>query len=144
MTNYKDFTITPSQALDLYAEKYPDSTIIELELELEDGIFVYKVKGIDEEKEYKMYINPKDGSITKLSEKISRGNFTEITNDQADNINDLVDAAINDAGDNSELSEWSLEIEDGMLELTVEVVLENKENIKYKYDLAAKELIKKK
>lgn len=144
MANYKDVKITPSEALDLYSEKYPESTVIELELELEDGIFVYKVKRIDAEKEYQIYIDSKDGSIIELTEKISRGHFTSIANNQADKINDLVNNALKDAGANSELSEWSLEIDEGMLELTVELILENNQERKYKYDLAAKELVKKK
>lgn len=144
MYKYEDIKLQPSEAYDMYVEKYPDTTVIEIELELKSGTYLYKVKGFDNEKEYKIYINPYTKEITEVTEKISHGMFTQIIKDHTNQIDELVDQAMKDAGDNSKLEEWSLEIDEGKLELKVEINLPDRDDLKYKYNLNTKELIKKK
>lgn len=144
MTNLEDIVLSPAEAFDLYVEKYPETTIIEIELELESGSYVYKVKGFDESKEYKLYINPYTKEIVEVNEKISKGMVTKIMRKHTDEIQELVDKTIKEAGEDSKLDEWSLEVDEGKLELKVELILKNKESQKYKYNLNTKELIKKK
>lgn len=142
MNAYKDMNVTPSEALQVYKEQYPDTTVKEVELEAKSQAYVYKVEGYDDEKEYKVYIDPKNGEIQETKEKRSKRIAKEITKEHTDKILTLVDKALK--GDNRTLYEWSLELEDGRLELTVKTDLENGERSNYKYDLDTGELLKKK
>ena len=144
MDKNKMTEINPGKAFDIYSEKYPNTTVIELELEAKAGRDVYKVKGFDEEKEYKVYIDARSGMITEVSEKIAKGRFTHVMRSHADQIQGVVDMALKDAGSSSSLKEWSLEVEDGILELSLEIALDNQEELKYKYNLLTKEVLKKK
>lgn len=144
MTNYNEIKLSPAEAFDLYNGEFPNTTVIEVELESKSGNFVYKVKGFDEEKEYKVYVNAITGKISEVNEKISKGMFTQIMRKHTDQIDELVSESLKDAGNNAKLCEWSLEVDEGILELTVEIDLENRESLKYKYNLISKDLIKKK
>ncbi len=144
MVKYEDIKLTPSQAFEIYMERYPNSTVKEVELDTKSNSYIYKVKGYDDEKKYKAYIDPVNGTITKVKEKLCKGNYKEITKSSTDKIQELVDKSLRDAGEGSRLDEWSLELEDGMLELEVEVKLKNGDDLEYEYNLATGELIKKK
>lgn len=142
--NKNTFEISPGKAFDIYSEKYPNTTIIELELEAKAGSHLYKVKGFDQDKEYKIYINADSGDIIEVSEKIAQGRFTHLMRSHADLIQALVDKTLKETGVGSNLVEWSLEVEDGILELSLEIDLENNEDVKYKYNLLTGALLKKK
>lgn len=144
MVKYEDIRLSPSDAFDIYIKRYPNSTVRELELDKKSKSYVYKVKGYDDEKKYKAYIDPMDGTITKVKEELTKGNYKEISQASTQKIKELVDKSLEDAGQASVLDEWSLELEDGMLELEVEVKLKNGDHIEYEYNLATGELLKKK
>lgn len=144
MVKYADIKLTPTDALNMYKKKYPNTTVKEVELEAKSKSYVYKVSGYDENKEYKLYINPKSGEITQVTEKISKGLYTHISGEHTDKIQAIVDKTLSDVGEGSELIEYSLEIEDGLLELKVEVFHPNQDDMKFKYNLATNELIKSK
>ena len=144
MVKYEDIKLSPTQALNLYVEKYPNTTVKEVELEAKSKSYVYKVSGYDAEKEYKIDINPKSGVITKVTEKVSKGLYTYISGEHTDKIQALVDKTLSDVGTDSELIEYSLEIDDGLLELKVEVRQPNQDDMKFKYNLGTGELIKSK
>ena len=144
MVRYEDVKLTPGDAIDKYLERYPGTTIREIELDTKDDSYIYKVKGYDGEKRYKAYIDPVDGLVSKVKEKIHKGNHNEITKDGTEKIKNLVDKSLADAGEGSRLDEWSLELEDGMLELEVEIDLKNGDEVEYKYNLETEELLKKK
>ena len=144
MVKYEDIKLSPSDAFDIYMERYPNSTVKEVELDKKSNSYIYKIKGYDDEKRYKAYIDPMDGTITKVKEKLSKGNYKEISGSSTQKIKELVDKSLQDAGEGSVLDEWSLELEDGMLELEVEVKLKNGDDIEYEYNLATGQLLKKK
>lgn len=136
--------LTPGDAFDVYVEEYPNTIVKEIELELDSNIYVYKVEGYDNEKEYKVYVDAVGGEITQIKEKFFQGKHKEITKESANKIQAVVDKALEDAGQNSELHEWSLEIKDRELVLALEIRLEDGTEIKYKYDLDTSTLLKKK
>ncbi len=142
MRNYSNLKVSPKEAFDLYLEKYPNTIVKEFELESKTNL--YKIKGRNQDKEYKVYIDPETGVIAKVVEQLSKGLYTEINRENTDKIQDLVNKTFEDAGTNSQLVEWSLDIDDGMLELSVEVKLENNDKVKYKYNLASGQLLKRK
>lgn len=142
MRHYSNLKVSPKEAFDLYLEKYPNTIVKEIELESKTNL--YKIKGRDQEKEYKVYIDPETGVIAKVVEQLSKGLYTEINRENTGKIQDLVNKTFEDVGANSQLVEWSLDIDDGMLELSVEVKLENNDKVKYKYNLASGQLLKRK
>ncbi len=143
MVKYKDIKISPSDAFELYMEKYPKTKVKEVELELKSNSYVYKIKGYDDEKKYEIYVDPANGTITQTKEKIFKGKHKDINKKNTDEIQELVDKALKESGKNSEINEWSLEIEDGILELKVKIKLENQDIVEYKYDIDSGELMKK-
>ena len=142
MNAYKDINLTPSEALQVYKEQYPETTVKEVELELKTQAYVYKVEGYDDEKEYKIYIDPNSGEIQETKEKRAKRIAKEITQEHTDKIQTIVNKALKDG--NGTLYEWSLELKDGRLELTVKTDLENGQYANYKYALDTGELLKKK
>ena len=143
MTNDK-IKITPGNAFDVYVEEYPNTTVKEVELELDGNIYVYKVEGYDDEREYKVYVDAVDGEITQIKEKFFQGKHKEITKESANKIQAVVDQALQAAGANSALHEWTLDIKNRELVLTLEIRLEDGSEIEYKYDLDTATLLKKK
>lgn len=144
MVKYEDIKISPSDAFEIYMEKYPKTKVKEVELELKSNSYVYKIKGYDDEKKYEIYVDTANGSITQTKEEIFQGKHRDIDKKNTEKIQELVDKALKDSGENSEINEWSLEIEDRSLELKVKINLENQDKIEYKYDLDSGELVKKK
>lgn len=141
---YDDIKLTPSDALNVYVEKYPETVVKEIELELKSNSYIYKVEGYDKEKEYKIYVDPVDGVITKTTEKISKRMYSDISKENTDKIGEILDRVLGEAPENSEIDKWSLELEDGELELDVRLNLENGESLEYRYKFARDELLRKK
>lgn len=141
MLKYEDIKLSPSDALDLYLERYPRAIVKEIELEKKSNSYVYELEGHDDEMEYEIYVDAIEGNIIETKEKLLKGNYKDIARESTDKIGEIIDKALREAGENSELYKWSLEIEDGMLELEVKVKLEDGRTIDYKYDLGRDELI---
>lgn len=144
MVKYEDIKLTPSDALDIYTEKYPNTTVKEIELEVKSNSYVYEVEGYDDQKIYEILIDPMDGTVLEVKEKLHQRMYKEIDKESTEKIEDLVNKTLQSAGENSRLHEWSLELEDGLLEFTVYLKLEDNKTVKYKYNLHSGELIKKK
>lgn len=144
MAAYKDVKITPTEALNIYLEKYPDAFIKEVELELKSGRFVYEVEGYTDNEKNELYIDSNNGDILEIKTQFFRGRYDRITPEATDQIMPLVEKALLDAGEGSKLYEYELEIEDLRLELEVKITLVDGTYANYKYDLGTGELIRKK
>lgn len=144
MEKYERVKITPSEALDIYMNKYPDTTVKELELELKSGRFIYEVEGYDDEQKYELKIDSTNGDILELEIKFFKGNYDQITREATDKIEALVNNALKEAGEGTALYEYELDIEDRRLELEVKMTLSNGQYANYKYDLDTGEVIRKK
>lgn len=144
MTAYEDVKLTPTEALNIYLEKYPDAYIKEVELELKSGRFVYEVEGYTDNEKNELYIDSNNGNILEMKTQFFRGRYDRITPEATDQIIPLVEKALADAGEGSQLYEYELEVEDLRLELEVKITGANGVYLNYKYDLGTGELIRKK
>lgn len=144
MEKYERVKITPSEALDIYLGKYPDTIVKEVELELKSGKFIYEVEGYDEEQEYELKIDSENGEILEVEIEFYKGNQDRITKDATDKIEPLVEKALNDAGEGTALYEYELDIENRRLVLEVKMTLANGQFANHKYDLDTGDLIRKK
>lgn len=143
MVRYENIKLTPSDALEIFLKEYPGRNVKKIELDRKSHSYVYKVKGYDDEKKYKLYINPDDGSIIELKEKINRKIIKDLNKDNTEKIQNLVDKSLKDAGEGSILDEWSLEMDKGLLILEVEIDLKNGNDVEYLYDLESEKLLKR-
>lgn len=144
MAAYSDVKLTPTEALNIYLEKYPNAYIKEVELELKSGRFVYEVEGYTDNEKNELYIDSSNGDILEIKTQFFRGRYDRITPEATDQIVPLVEKALTDAGEKSKLYEYELEVEDLRLELEVKITLADGNYANYKYDLGTGELIRKK
>lgn len=144
MSAYENVKLTPTEALNIYLDKYPDAYIKEIELELKSDVFVYEIEGYSGKERNELYIDSKNGNILEVKTKSFRGRYDQITPEATDKIKALVDEALSDAGEGSQLYEYELEVEDLRLELEVKITGANREQLSYKYDLDTGDLKRKK
>lgn len=144
MSAYENVKLTPTEALKIYLEEYPEAYIKEVELELKSGVFVYEVEGYTNNEKNELYIDSANGNILEKKTKFFRGRYDRITPEATDQIEALVDKALTDAGSGSKLYEYELEVEDLRLELEVKITGPSGEYLNYKYDLGTGDLIRKK
>lgn len=144
MEKYERVKITPSEALAIYMEKYPDTIVKEVELELKSGQFVYEVEGYDDEQEYELKIDSSNGDILELEVEFYKGNKDRITKEATDKIEPLVEKVLKEAGEGTALYEYELDIENRRLVLEIKMTLANGQYANHKYDLETGDLIRKK
>lgn len=143
IVKYEDIKLSPGDALKVYTDKYPGTIVKEVDLELKSNSYVYEIEGYDEEKTYEIYVDPINGNILETKEKLSKRIYKEINEENIGKIQDIVDKALKDSGENSKLYKWSLELENGILELDIKINLQNGEEVEYKYNSATEKTIKK-
>lgn len=141
--NYEEIELTASDIIRLCIEKYPHFQVKEIELEFESEGYLYSVEGFDGERNYEIDLDPVSGAMLKIEEEISPEVYWEVTLENANRVEFIVEQILNEVGGNSQLYEWSLENEDGILELDVEIIVENNEKIKYQYDFVTEEITQK-
>lgn len=144
MEKYERVKITPTEALAIYMEKYPDTIVKEVELELKSGQFVYEVEGYDEEHEYELKIDSANGNILEVEIEFHVGIENKITSEATDKIEPLVEKALKEAGEGTALYEYELDIENRRFVLEVKMTLVNGQYANHKYDLDTGNLIRKK
>lgn len=144
MEKYERVKITPTEALEIYMEKYPDTIVKEVELELKSGQFVYEVEGYDDEQEYELKIDSANGNILELEIEFYKGTANRITKEATDKIEPLVEKALKEAGAGTALYEYELDIENRRFALEVKMTLANGQYVNYKYDLDTGDIIRKK
>lgn len=140
---YEEIELTASDVIYLCEKRYPRFQIKEIELERKSGGYLYSIEGFDEEKNYEIEMDPVSGMMLKIEEEISPQVYWKITQEQTDQVGILVEKILKEAGNNSRLCEWSLENEDGIPKLDIEVKLENSEIVDYEYNFITKEIVKK-
>ncbi|NLI89870.1 MAG: PepSY domain-containing protein [Epulopiscium sp.] len=140
----ENIKITPSQALDVYVERYPNTTVKKVKLKAKSNSFVYEIKGYDNERKYEIYVSPMDGTIIQVKEKLLKGSHRQITRESTDKVDQAIDRAIKDIGKDSRIYEWSLELDDGSLEFIVKARTEDDKKIKYGYNLDTGEMARRK
>lgn len=112
--------IKPEEAYDIYLKQYPDFKVTGLNLDLEMNKHVYEVEGFMNNKESEVKIDAKTGDIIKdKSEKDLDFNQVEIMREDVLKISDLLEDALTEK--DSELREWTLDYDNNILELEVEI-----------------------
>lgn len=139
-TDYEDIELTAENILDLCLERYPSLLVKEIELEEEEEGFVYTLEAFDGEKNYEIEIDPVSGALIKIEEEISPETYWEITREQINQVETIIDKILAEAKESNRLHEWELENEDGLVELSLELITEDEEKRKYKYNFASKEI----
>ena len=145
--NYEDVKIKPEEAFDNYMEKYPNTMVTKVELDKNLGSYMYKVEGFDSEKEYEIKIHPGNGEVTKAGEEkylIDDDDKEDlITKENVDKVQALVDKSLIDAGEDVKLKEWTLDVDDGIAVLEVEIDVKGSNDIEYKYNVETGNLLEK-
>lgn len=140
-------SLSATEAYDLYISKYPDAKVEEIKLDVDSGagLTTYQVEGYSGQTKYQLKISAPDGSVIKEETEIKDDHISdgEITKDHVEKVESLVIKAIEDVGAGASLDEWSLEFENGIAQLEVEVNVDGLEDIEYKYNLETGELLKK-
>ncbi|OTP11854.1 hypothetical protein A5844_000068 [Enterococcus sp. 10A9_DIV0425] len=58
-----EIRVSVERAIELFEETYPDTVITSLELDSNFGSYFYTIEGVDDQKEYKVRIDAKDGIV---------------------------------------------------------------------------------
>ena len=143
--SYEEIVLTPMDAYDLFLDLYPEMQVTEMELDKYFGSYVYKIKGYKDNEKMKVKLDPINGDIIDTDSEIEDdlGRDKEITSANVEKIQALLDKALLDAGAGASVDEWTLEWEDEILELKVEIDLMDSRDIDYSYNIESGELIKK-
>ncbi len=142
---HRDIKVEPKEVSTVFMGKYPNAGIYELELELEDGSYIYEVKGYDSNKKYELKVNSVDGSIIKEKVVPNEGaiNKGKLVLEDVDKIQELIDRTVGDAGKDYKIKEWNLKHKNGLIIFTVEMLNDKNQEIEYKYDVNTGELLEK-
>ncbi|MGO1478216.1 PepSY domain-containing protein [Senegalia sp. (in: firmicutes)] len=143
---YEDITLSPQEAVDKFIESHADSKITEMQLDKNLNDYYYKIEGYDSDNDYEVKVNPVTGDIVSDDEDLidldDDDDKGEITKDHIAKIDSILDKAMNESGEGSNIKEWSLEYDDNKLIFEVEIEKDNND-IEYTYDLESGELIEK-
>jgi len=142
---YEDIKLTPEEVFNIYVKKYPNVKVNKLALDLDRRSYVYEVEGYDDTNKYELKIEPVDGKI--LGEEQEQRDHNdkdgEITIENVNKIQELIDKALKDAGNGYKVYEWELIFENSQSIFEIEVVDGNDHDIEYKYNINTMELIEK-
>ncbi len=101
----------------------------------------------DAAKEYEIRIHPGNGEVTKVGEEKDLIDDDDkedlITKEHVEKIQALVDKSLIGAGEDVKLKEWTLDVDDGIAVLEVEVDVKDSNDIEYKYNVETGNLLEK-
>lgn len=137
-----NLTLQPEEAFDVYQDKYPNATITQLQLDKDMGSYVYKVDGFEGTSEIEMKIDPMDGTILKEDTDMDDDmDDLAITREHVEKVMALVDQAVADGGEGAKLEEWTLDMDDGIAKLDVELDKQGMDDEERTYNVDTGELI---
>lgn len=141
-SEYDNVKITPAEAFDIYMDKHPTTLVKKVQLDKDLGNFVYKVEGFEANMEYELKIDPIDGSIIKEhSESDNDMDEMEIKRDHVMKVATIVDEALTDAGPDAKVEEWTIEMDDGIPQLDIEIDKKGLENEERTYNVDTGQLV---
>lgn len=142
--DYTNIAVMPEEIYDIFLDNYPEALVTKIQLDKEMNEFVYKVEGYEGKTEYELKINPMDSSIIKESTDTDDDHDEmEITREQVAKVMDLVDLALSEAGEEAKLKEWTIDEDDGIIKLEVEMDTDGLADMEYTYNIETGELIEK-
>lgn len=140
--------ITPMDVYDMYMEKFPNTEVYKVELERDDGKYVYEIKGFDSEKEYKLKFYPKTGQLRSsetVRKKTEEGKIRDVrfalAKSNIEKIEGFVDKVMGEFGEGATLSEWTLKMKNNRPEIEVEVDRAGQKDIEHTYNIETGELL---
>lgn len=142
---YDDLKVSPSQAFDKFMDLHSQSKVTEVKLDTKYDELEYKIEGYDSSNEYQVRINAQSGDIKSDDTKnLDKDDLDEgvISKDDIDKVNNIVDESMKKTNENTKFKKWSLEDNDGKLELEVEFK-DNNNDVEYTYDLQSGKLKEK-
>lgn len=138
--------ISLADAVKVFTDKYPNASIEEISFEKEMSGDEYEIEGFDETHEYELKISAIDGSIIKEeAEKDRTTNNQAIDLSLLSKVDELIEAALKDAGPDYYLDSYSVDFEEtgSFNQLEIEVKTQAGKDIEYEYNLESGELIEK-
>lgn len=137
-TNYEDITVSPEEAFDSFLKLYPDAKVVEFDLDKDMMDYKYVIEGYDMENEYEVKINALDGEVISNDIELfdSEDEVLEITKGHLAKIDSFIEMAKIEDGSNSNFDEWSISIDDGIVEIEIEIGIKE-----YVYDMDTEKLI---
>lgn len=125
----QEFKVSLDEAIQLYSKEHPDAAITSIEFDKRLGAYGYKIEGVDDSKEYELFI---DADTKKMSKQREERLDSEDANGVAkkndalllDNIispQEAMEAAFSEASNQGDITEWKLnqEIQKTFYEVTV-------------------------
>ncbi|MDT2758203.1 PepSY domain-containing protein [Enterococcus xiangfangensis] len=133
-TTDTDFKVSVDDAIEAYQEAYPDSEITSIDLETSLGKYLYKIEGVDDDKEYELRVDANTKAVSKeREENLDTEDQAGVkrTEDKLDlqdllSIKQVSDIAEEHVGD-GKATDWSLDKEDGTTYWEVKVTNGNEE-----------------
>lgn len=134
--------LSQTDAINKFHEKYKDKDVKEIDLEQENGNYVYTVDGFDRTHEYEVKVNATTGKI--LSSKTEKADLDEL-NEKALDVDNLISRAeatkiaekkVKGTADKWDLKQsgkntvWEVEVADGTTKHEVQINAKSKEVIK--------------
>jgi uncharacterized membrane protein YkoI len=138
-----DIKLSPEEAYDIFKKIYPKAEIKEMELDRKDNFYVYEIEGCDGNIKHEMKIDPYNGNVLKVETEFEGKEKGEILREDLAKIPELIEKALDDAGEDFQPEEWSVEIKRGKVVFEVDVIDSNYREIEYKYNLKTGDLIEK-
>lgn len=139
---YGNIQIKAEEAFDIYMEKYPTTKVKKIQIEKEMGKYIYEVEGFEGNKEYEIKIDSTDGTITKDHvETDDDMDDMEITRANVEKVAAIVEKALSEVGEDAVLEEWTIEFDDGIVELEVEIDGAGFDNQERTYNVETGQLI---
>lgn len=141
-SDYASLTLHPEEAFDIFQEEYPNAKITEIQLDKDNGSFVYEVEGFEGTTEYELKIDPMEGNILKENTDTEDDlDDMEITREDVEKVMALVDQAISEADEGAQLKEWTIDEDDGIVKLEIELDLDGFDDQEYTYNVETGELL---
>ena len=144
--NAVENTISLDDAIKIFNDKHPNVSIEAISFEKELRGDYYEFEGFDETHEYEVKISAVDGSIMgKEAERDHTSDNKAIDLSLLSKIDDLVEAALKDAGSDFVFDTFSIDYEENGSYNKLEIEVQDKvgKDIEYEYNLETGELIKK-
>ncbi len=127
--------------LDHYKAESSDIKISKMKYKAKKNI--YELEGFDNKsKEYELYIDGESGEILKDKVESSDDREMEILKSDLDIIPSLIEKTLEDAPNAYDLKQWSIEYDDGVREVEIEVYNKSGDDLEYKYNAENGALIK--
>ncbi|MDT2597808.1 PepSY domain-containing protein [Enterococcus dongliensis] len=124
-----DVNVSVADAIKAYQEAYPDSDITSIDLETSLGKYLYKIEGVDDDKEYELRVDANTKAVSKEREEnldAEDRNGVKRTEDKLDlegllSIEQVSDIAEKHVG-KGEAVDWSLDKDAGTMYWEVKVI----------------------